>query len=150
MAEEAWVGVGELEGVDTNGFVMDTAAKAKRSQALIDSIEELIALERDVSLATDSCQRTNGQPPQQVSPTEAGGHTLAIPPLGHIFQATGRTEYLSFRLCFPKSTLRHGLLRIDYVTVHTRPPITAADMYEVRDDAFQMHIACKKAPPAAV
>ncbi|CAN0190326.1 unnamed protein product [Ectocarpus sp. 8 AP-2014] len=36
---------------------MNVAAKAKKSQALIDSIEELIALEADVSLATESCQQ---------------------------------------------------------------------------------------------
>ncbi|CAM9877373.1 unnamed protein product, partial [Ectocarpus fasciculatus] len=36
---------------------MDVAAKAKKSQALIDSIEELIALEADVSVATDCCQQ---------------------------------------------------------------------------------------------
>lgn len=36
---------------------MDVAAKAKKSQALIDSIEELIALEADVSLATECCQQ---------------------------------------------------------------------------------------------
>lgn len=43
---------------------MDVAAKARRSQALIDSIEELIALERDVSIATDNI---NGQPQQVIS-----------------------------------------------------------------------------------
>lgn len=52
------------------GLMMDIASKAKRSQALIDSIEELIALERDVSLATDSCcQRTAEGQPQQVTLT---------------------------------------------------------------------------------
>ncbi|CAN0475288.1 unnamed protein product [Hapterophycus canaliculatus] len=40
---------------------MDRVAKANKSQALIDSIEDLIALERDVSLVTDSSQKTARQ-----------------------------------------------------------------------------------------
>eukprot|EP00903_Cladosiphon_okamuranus_P014461 g13417.t1 len=47
---------------------MDISSKARKSQALIDSIEDLIALERDVSLATERCQRTNGQPQQVMVP----------------------------------------------------------------------------------
>lgn len=43
---------------------MDVAVKARRSQALIDSIEELIALERDVSRATECCNTTAVQAPQ--------------------------------------------------------------------------------------
>lgn len=45
---------------------MDVAVKARRSQALIDSIEELIALERDVSLATECCNTTAAQPQQVI------------------------------------------------------------------------------------
>ncbi|CAM9540832.1 unnamed protein product [Ectocarpus sp. 6 AP-2014] len=48
---------------------MDVAAKAKKSQALIDSIEELIALEADVSLATQ-CFQQQREPEVMVPLTE--------------------------------------------------------------------------------
>ncbi|CAM9928313.1 unnamed protein product [Pylaiella littoralis] len=55
---------------------MDAAIKARRSQALIDSIEELIALEGDVSRATECCNPTAAQqapqPQVMVPVTEVG------------------------------------------------------------------------------